>query len=79
MSMTSVHCPVLPGAVTCVSDLEGNVTRVICSEYEESGLCRLKRQTQQGGPLSQLLERVAEGAMDTRSAVCVIRLRAVDR
>ena len=70
MSITSFRCPVLGGAaVACLSDLEGHVTQVICGEYDE-GLCRLKKQAQQGGALSQFLERVAEGSMETRSAVC---------
>lgn len=73
MSMTSIWCPVLGADVTCVSDLEGHVTRVICAEYEEAGTCRLKKTAQEGGPLSQLLERTSRHSMDTRSLVCVLR------
>ena len=44
MPIVSVRCPVLGAKVTCVTDLEGEATQVICPEYEEStGLCRLKR------------------------------------
>jgi len=74
MAATSVHCPVLGAHVTRVTDLEGNVTRIICAEYEEStGNCRLKKSAFEGGPLTQLLERVAEGSLDTRSPLCVLR------
>lgn len=73
MAITSVHCPVLGSHVTRVTDLEGQTTQVICSELEPSGLCRLKRQSQQGGPLSQLLERVSEGTLQTRDLHCILR------
>lgn len=73
MAITSVHCPVLGSHVTRVTDLEGQATQVICPELEPSGLCRLKRQSQQGGPLSQLLERVSEGTLQTRDLHCILR------
>jgi len=74
MAAMSVHCPVLGAHVTRVTDLEGNVTSIICAEYEgSSGVCRLKERAFEGGPLTQLLERVAEDALDTRSPLCVLR------
>jgi hypothetical protein len=74
MAMTSVWCPVLGGHVTQVTDLEGNIIRVICAEYEESnGSCRRKLSAREGGPLAQLLERLSEGGLDTRSTTCVLR------
>jgi len=73
MAITSVHCPVLGSHVTRVTDLEGQTTQVICPELERSGLCRLKRQAQQGGPLSQLLERVSEGTLQTKDLHCILR------
>jgi len=79
MGTTSIHCPVLGAAVACVSDLEGHVSRVICSEYEEPGLCRLKKQVSRGGPLSQLLDRVAENSLQTRSTVCVMLAGVAER
>ena len=74
MAITSIRCPVLGAHVTCVTDLEGNVTRIICAEYEEStGSCRLKKAALEGGPLAQLLERMSEDTLDTRSTLCVLR------
>lgn len=74
MAMSSIRCPVLGANVTRVTDLEGSVTRVICTEYDGStGACRLKQSALAGGPLAQLLERMSEDTLDTRSTVCVLR------
>lgn len=56
-----------------MTDFAGNVTRIICAEYEEStGTCRLKKGVLEGGPLSQLLERLSEEALNTRSLMCAL-------
>ena len=74
MAMSSIRCPVLGAHVTQVTDLEGHITRIICAEYDASdGTCRLKTSAREGGPLAQLLERVSEDTLDTRSTVCVLR------
>lgn len=74
MAMTSIRCPVLGAHVTQVTDLEGNVMRIICAEYEPStGACRLKNAALEGGPLAQLLERMSEDTLNTRSTLCVLR------
>jgi hypothetical protein len=74
MALSPVHCPVLHDSVTRVTDLEGEVTRVICPEYEEpTGICRLKRSAEESGPLGRLLERVSEGSLETRSTQCILR------
>ena len=74
MAMTSIWCPVLGAHITRVTDLEGTVTRIICAEYEEStGNCRLKKTALEGGPLAQLLERMSEDTLNTRSTQCVLR------
>ena len=74
MAISSVRCPVLNAHVARVTDLEGNVTRIICAEYDAAdGSCRLKNATREGGPLAQLLERTSEHALDTRSTACVLR------
>lgn len=73
MAMRSVYCPVLGAHVTQVTDLEGSVTRIICAEYDASdSSCRLKTSARENGPLAQLLERVSEDALDTRSTRCVM-------
>ena len=71
MAIVSVRCAVLGANVTLVTDLEDEVTALICPEYEEpTGICRLKKNAGQGGPLSQLLERVSEDTLDTRTNRC---------
>ena len=71
MSIYSTYCPVLQATVTRVADFEGTVTRVFCPEYEPSTRsCRVKMQASGGGPLSQLLERLAEGTLDHRGYRC---------
>ena len=74
MTITSIRCPVLGARVICLTDLEATVTRIICAKYNTStGSCRLKRTALEGGPLAQLLERMSEDALDTRSTLCVFR------
>jgi hypothetical protein len=69
--ITSVYCHVLGGNITRVTDIEGSVTRLICPVYESpTGFCRIRRDAFAGGPLSQLLERVAEDTLDVRSTRC---------
>ena len=71
MAISSVRCPVLGADVMRVTDLEGDVTRIICAEYEEpTGICRRKTSAFEGGPLSQLLDRAAKGTLDTRNTRC---------
>jgi hypothetical protein len=71
MSITSAYCHVLGGTITRVTDIEGAVTRVICPAFEpRDGACRVRREAFAGGPLSQLLERVAEDTLDVRSTHC---------
>lgn len=73
MGMNTLLCPVLGAHVTQVTDLEGNVTHVICVEYQPDGSCRLKKAAQEGGPLSQLLQRTAEDSLSSRSTTCIMR------
>jgi hypothetical protein len=71
MAIESVRCPVLGAHVTRITDLEGEPVRLICAEYEErTGVCRLKKSALEGGPLSQLLERISEEALDTKNIRC---------
>ena len=71
MPATSVHCPVLRAHVTRITDFEGEPTNILCAEYEQpTGICRLKRNALDGGPLSQLLERVEENTLSSRSTRC---------
>lgn len=71
MPITTVRCPVLKANVTRVTDFEGLSTAVICAEFDKpSGICRLKKNALDGGPLVQLLERVEEGTLGHRTTIC---------
>jgi hypothetical protein len=71
MAIKSVLCHVSQSHVRVVADLEGSITRLICSEYEEAtGLCRLRKTALSGGPLSNLLERLDEGTLDRPATRC---------
>ena len=73
MAIKSVQCHVLQANVTVVTDLEGAISRVICPEYDAPfGICRLKQSAASGGPLSQLIERVSEETLNSRSTRCDI-------
>jgi len=71
MAIKSVLCHVSQSHVPVVTDMEGAITRLICSEYEEAtGLCRLRKIALNGGPLSNLLERIDEGMLDRPATRC---------
>ena len=73
MTISTVHCHVLPGTVTRVADLEGQTTRIICPEFDEAtGQCRLRQRELEGGPLGRLLVRTAQEDLDTSSARCAL-------
>jgi hypothetical protein len=61
MGTTSIWCSVAGARVAQMTELEGHVTQIICVEYDAStGTCRLMKAAREGGPLTQLLEAVAE-------------------
>ncbi len=70
MAINSGWCRVLHARFTTITTLEGEVTTVVCPEFDASSKsCRVKMPSGQGGPLSQLLERVREESLthaDTR-------------
>ena len=71
MAIRSARCPVLRATVTLVTDLEGQVTRIICPQYQDpTGQCKLKVLAHAGGPLSELLARVSEDTLQTRTTRC---------
>ncbi len=73
MAIDQVRCPVTGAIVSRVLDFEGETTKIICPEYDEpTGMCRLKESVSKGGMLSQLLERVSEGSLNTRNTRCVL-------
>ena len=71
MALATRWCPVIHAAVTMVTTLEDEVTNVFCQEFDpDTKSCRLKNVPAQGGPLSQLLDRVSEDALGRRTARC---------
>jgi hypothetical protein len=72
MAIQSVRCPVSGEPVTRLTNFEGGVQCVICTEYDAAGLCRLMTAALQGGLLMQLLERHSEHTLGTRDTRCVL-------
>ena len=71
MAIILTRCHVLGTTVTRVTDLEGNVERVICPHYDEPDrACTLRADAFRAGPLAQLLERVAEDTLGSRGRRC---------
>jgi hypothetical protein len=71
MAIHVVRCTVSGATVTRVTDLEGRVTQLICSDYDEpTKTCRIRRATLGGGPLSQFLDRAAADTLDRRGTRC---------
>ena len=73
MAIQSIRCPISGEQVTQVTNFEGGVERVICPEYDVSGTCRLMKDSLQGGPLTQLLERHSEHTLSMRGSECVLK------
>ena len=72
MAITSVWCCVLQAAVTRVTDLEGEIVCVICSELETAMNCRVKAIALQRGPLSQLFDSTTENTTPSPKSRCSI-------
>jgi hypothetical protein len=71
MEITSAWCSVLQARVPRVTTLEGEVTKVICPEFDSSSkTCRVKKAAGQGGPLSQLLDCVTEQSLAHPDSRC---------
>jgi hypothetical protein len=71
VTITSTTCRVTGATVARLIDLEGHVERIICPYYEDSSrTCRLRAEAVSGGPLGQLLERVAEDTLASPGILC---------
>jgi hypothetical protein len=71
MAFASVWCPVLGARISRITTFEGEVTRINCSEYEDSTkTCRRKADALKGGPLARLLERVSEETLASPGLRC---------
>ncbi len=69
MSASSVHCYVLGGDVSVVSDLQGNVTNVVCPEFARLTHGCLKK-NRESGLIGLVVRKTLDQAVGTRSAYC---------
>jgi hypothetical protein len=73
MSLETIWCPVIGSHVSRSTNLEREVTGVICPEYEAATRgCRRRMAVLGGGPLARLLERVSEETLDDATTQCVV-------
>jgi len=69
MPVNRVHCHVLKGDVTVISDINGTVKNIVCPEYNRrSGWCELKQQGK--GLLERLLDGLDDVTVGTRQKYC---------
>jgi len=69
MSAATVLCHVLNGEVTVVSDLQGNVTNVICPMFDRLTFhCAIKIQGK--GAVGLGISRIADRLSGTKIVVC---------
>jgi hypothetical protein len=73
MGLEHVWCPVISTHVTRVTNFEGEVTSVICPDYDRAtGLCRCRTAVLKGGPLARLLDRMSEDTLAEVSNRCLL-------
>ena len=71
MPITLTPCHVSGTNVARVTDLEGEVLRVICPYLDEASQnCRIRMDAPAGGPLAELLENVAEHTLTNPGRRC---------
>ena len=71
MTITSAWCSVQQATVSRMMTFEGDVSTVICPEFDRATkACRLKKAASLGGPLSQLIARVSEGTLAESAPRC---------
>jgi hypothetical protein len=69
MAASTVYCHVLKGNVTVVTDLNGQVTNVVCPEFWRlTHGCRIKREN--SSLLGILVKRAADSTIGTRGNIC---------
>ena len=73
MAIKVVWCPVLRTHVTCITDLEERIVKVVCVERDDAThACRIKQTAMQGGPLSKLLARASASMLADRTVTCAL-------
>ena len=70
MAIQSRRCHIARADVPIITDFEDRVIHVICPDCGPSRNCRRKVNALEGGLLSQLLERVVEDRLDSRTMRC---------
>lgn len=69
MAANSVHCHILGGQVTVITDLAGNVTNIVCPEFSRlTHACGIK--VSQQGPVVMLFAKLADRLTGTRANYC---------
>ena len=69
MSASTVHCHVLGGDVSVVSDLAGNVTNVVCPEFLRLNHACLKK-NRESSFVGLALKKLADLTTGTRGSYC---------
>ena len=73
MTLEHVWCPVISAHVSRLTNFEGEVTSVICPDYDgATGLCRRRAAVLKGGPLARLLECVSEETLGDVTTRCLL-------
>ena len=73
MGIKTIWCPVLQTHVTCITDLEDRVVKVVCYEYEgATRTCRVKSEALKDCPLAQLLTQPTENSVMPRTLGCAV-------
>jgi hypothetical protein len=71
VTISSVWCSVQQATVSRMMTFEGEVSTVICPEFDPlTKTCRLKKAASLGGPLSKLMARVSEGSLAETAPRC---------
>jgi hypothetical protein len=69
VSASSVHCHVLGGQVTVITDLAGHITNVVCPEFHRlTHACGIKES--QHGAIATIVAKVADRLAGTRANYC---------
>ena len=72
MASSFLLCDVSRAHVAVVTDVDGDVTRLICPYHDAStGYCLHRGGSLSNGPLSELLDHLDRGALERRLRRCV--------
>ena len=69
MSANSVYCHILGGTVTVITNINGEVTNVVCPKFYRTTHSCSKKQKDTGF-VGGIIKRIADKALDTRTSYC---------